>query len=145
MHDMVIRGGTVVDGTGAAAVVADVAVDEGVVFRWESFPQYLDALAATPRVMDVGAQVPHAAVRFYVMGERGADHAERPTDDEVVAMGRLVREALEAGALGFTTSRTKKHRAADGRFTPGLTAAEAELVGIAEAMGDAGLGVLQAN
>src|SRR5437773_1003301 len=60
---------------------------EGVEFGWESFPEYLAALAAKPRVMDVGAQVPHAALRFYVMGERGADHAERPTEDEVAEMG----------------------------------------------------------
>jgi N-acyl-D-aspartate/D-glutamate deacylase len=118
---------------------------EGVAFGWESFPEYLDALAARPRVLDVGTQVPHAALRFYVMGERGADHTEAPTADEVGEMGRLVAEALAAGALGFSTSRTRKHRAADGRFTPGLTAGEAELVGVAEAMGTAGRGVIQAN
>ena len=118
---------------------------EGVDFRWESFPEYLDALDERSRVMDVGAQLPHAALRFYVMGDRGADHAEVPTADEVGEMGRLVREALDAGALGFSTSRTKKHRAADGRFTPGLTAGEAELLGIADAMAVAGRGVIQAN
>ena len=120
-------------------------LSEGVDFAWESFGDYLDALESRPRVMDVGAQVPHAAVRFYVMGDRGADHAERPTAEEAAAMARLVAEALQAGALGFTTSRTKKHRAADGRFTPGLTAGEEELLTIAEAMGEVGLGVLQAN
>ena len=118
---------------------------EGVAFRWESFADYLDALAATPRVMDVGAQVPHAPLRFYVMGERGADHLEAPTEDEAAEMGRLVKDALGAGALGFTTSRTVKHRAADGRFTPGLTAGEPELLAVARAMGEAGAGVVQAN
>jgi N-acyl-D-amino-acid deacylase len=118
---------------------------EGIDFTWESFPEYLDALAATPRAIDVGAQVPHAALRFYVMGERGADHEERALPDEIAEMGRLTVEALRAGAFGFTTSRTTKHRARDGRFTPTLTAGDDELVGIAEAMGAAGLGVLQAN
>src|SRR5438309_9204280 len=120
-------------------------LSEGVEFGWESFPDYLDALERRPHVVDIGTQVPHAALRFFVMGERGADHAERPTADEVDEMGRLVRQALEAGALGFSTSRTRKHRAADGRFTPGLTAGEPELVGVARAMGDMGLGVLQVN
>jgi N-acyl-D-aspartate/D-glutamate deacylase len=118
---------------------------EGVSFGWESFSDYLDRLEATPRVMDVGAQVPHAPLRFYVMGERGADHTEVPTDDEVAEMGRLVKEGLAAGALGFTTSRTVKHRAADGRYTPGLTAGDPELLGIAGAMGEADAGVIQAN
>jgi N-acyl-D-aspartate/D-glutamate deacylase len=121
------------------------ALAEGIDFTWESFPEYLDALERRERTVDVGTQVPHAAVRFYVMGERGADHAEVPTPDEVHEMGRLVAEALEAGALGFSTSRTKKHRAADGRFTPGLTAGEAELLGIAEAVAATGRGVIQAN
>jgi N-acyl-D-aspartate/D-glutamate deacylase len=128
--------------------VADIpgsVLSEGIDFRWESFPEYLDALDETPHVMDIGTQVPHAALRFCVMGERGADHAEVPTDDEIAEMGTLAAEALEAGALGFSTSRTVKHRAADGRYTPSLSAADAELVGIAEAMGAAGRGVLQCN
>ena len=104
---------------------------EGVKFDWESFPEYLDALAATPKVIDIGAQVPHGALRFYVMGERGADHAQTPTDAEIDAMGDLLEEALRAGALGFTTSRTIKHRAKDGRFTPSLSAREPELFGLA--------------
>jgi N-acyl-D-aspartate/D-glutamate deacylase len=120
-------------------------LSEGIDFRWESFDGYLDALAAAPHVMDIGAQVPHAALRFYVMGERGADHAEVPTGDEIAEMGRIAAEAIEAGALGFTTSRTTKHRAADGRFTPSLSAVDAELIGIAEAIGATGRGVLQCN
>jgi N-acyl-D-aspartate/D-glutamate deacylase len=84
-------------------------------------------------------------LRFYVMGDRGADHAEVPDGDEVAEMGRLVVEAVQAGAFGFTTSRTKKHRAADGRFTPSLTAHRDELLGISEALGAAGVGVLQIN
>ena len=118
---------------------------EGIDFRWESFGGYLDALDETERVVDIGAQVPHAALRFYVMGERGADHAEAATTDEIAEMGRLTAQAIEAGALGFSTSRTTKHRARDGRFTPSLTAADAELLGIAEAVATTGRGVLQCN
>jgi N-acyl-D-aspartate/D-glutamate deacylase len=118
---------------------------EGIEFRWESFGEYLDALEATPHVTDIGAQVPHAALRFYVMGERGADHGEVPTEDEISAMGAVAAEAIEAGALGFTTSRTTKHRAADGRPTPSLSATDAELTGIAKAIGATGRGVLQCN
>ena len=117
----------------------------GIDFGWESFPEYLDVLAGAPRVMDIGAQVPHGPLRFYVMGERGADHAETPTDDEIAAMGALLGEALGAGALGFTTARTTKHRAADGRPTPGLSAGEAELAGLAAAMKRAGAGVIECN
>lgn len=117
----------------------------GIDFRWESFSQYVDALAATPRVIDVCAQVPHGALRFYVMGERGADHAAAPTPAEIAEMGRLLTEALAAGALGFSTSRTHKHKAADGRPTPGRSAGEPELLGIARAMGAAGTGVLECN
>jgi N-acyl-D-aspartate/D-glutamate deacylase len=116
---------------------------EGVQWAWESFPEYLDALAAKPRALDVAAQVPHAALRFYVMGERGADHNEAPTPDEIERMGEIARDAVRAGAIGFTTSRTKNHRASDGRFTPSLTAPEAELVGIARRMGEAGKGVFE--
>ena len=237
MHEIVIRGGTVVDGTGADRVSADVAIDDGVItavgvvadtgtreidaegllvlpgwvdvhthydgqatwdaelapsswhgvttaifgncgvgfapvapggeaflinlmegvedipgsvlaegidFTWESFPEFLDALEARPRAIDIGAQVPHGALRVYVMGDRGADHTEQPTGDEIAEMGRLAVEGIEAGAFGFSTSRTMNHRAADGRFTPSLTASTDELVGIAEAMGSAGVGVLQA-
>jgi N-acyl-D-aspartate/D-glutamate deacylase len=121
------------------------ALSDGIDFRWETFGEYLDALDETSRTMDIGAQLPHAALRFYVMGDRGADHAEVPTTDEIATMGELAVEAVRAGAFGFTTSRTKKHRAADGRFTPSLTACRAELLGIAEALGAAGVGVLQIN
>jgi N-acyl-D-aspartate/D-glutamate deacylase len=118
---------------------------EGVRFDWESFPQYLDALEAVPKIMDVGAQVPHAALRFYVMGDRGADHAAAPSDEEIAHMGELLEEALRAGALGFTTSRTIKHRASDGRPTPSLSAHEPELFGLALAMKRAGRGVIEVN
>ena len=125
--------------------IPEIVLAEGVDFRWESFSEYLDVLDETPRVMDVGAQVPHAALRFYVMGDRGADHSARPSDDEIERMGELLEEGLAAGAFGFTTSRTPKHRAADGRPTPSLTAEHAELAGLALAMKRAGTGVIQVN
>ena len=120
-------------------------LNEGLNFNWESFPEYLDQLAATSRTMDIGAQVPHAALRFYVMGKRGADHTQRPTAAEAETMGRLLEEALNAGALGFSTSRTTKHRAADGSPTPSLSAGDPELHALAKAMRRAGHGVLQVN
>ncbi len=118
---------------------------EGVDFRWESFAEYLDVLAETPRTMDVAAQLPHGVLRFYVMGERGADHTAAPTSDEIRRMGELAEEALRAGALGISTSRTTKHRAADGRKTPGLSADRPELYGLADAMRRADAGVFQCN
>ena len=125
--------------------IPETVLAEGIDFRWESFSEYLDVLAATPRIMDIGAQVPHGPLRFYVMGERGADHSEAPTDDELTEMGRLLEEALHAGALGFTTARTTKHCAADGRYTPGLTASDRELQSLALAMKRAGKGVIEVN
>jgi len=125
--------------------IPETVLSAGVAFDWESFPDYLDALARMPRAIDIGAQVPHGALRFYVMGERGADHACEPTPAEIEEMGRLLEEALRAGALGFTTSRTTKHRAKDGRPVPSLSAREAELFGLARAMQRAGLGVLEVN
>jgi N-acyl-D-aspartate/D-glutamate deacylase len=118
---------------------------EGVKFNWESFPDFLDVLDAAPKVMDVGAQVPHGALRFYVMGDRGADHAAMPTEEETARMGELLEQALRAGALGFSTSRTVKHRARDGRYTPSLSASEPELAGLARAMRRAGRGVIEVN
>ena len=118
---------------------------EGMAWSWESFPQYLDALQARRYTMDIGAQLPHAALRFYAMGERGADHRERPSPAELDQMAQLAEEALRAGALGITTSRTIKHKARDGRLTPSLTAAEPELFAIAAALRRAGKGVLEVN
>ncbi len=118
---------------------------EGIDFCWESYPEYLDELEAMPRVMDVAAQLAHGALRFYVMGERGADHAEVPSAGELDRIESLTAEALRAGALGVTTSRTTKHRAADGRLTPSLSAGDPELAALARGMRAAGAGVLQVN
>ena len=123
--------------------IPGTALHEGITWGWESFPEYLDVVERTARTIDVGAQVPHAALRGYVMGDRGADHTEVPTADEIAEMGRLAAEAVRAGALGFSTSRTVAHRSADGRHTPSLTATADELLGIARAIGETGAGVFE--
>jgi N-acyl-D-aspartate/D-glutamate deacylase len=236
MHDLVIRGGTVVDGTGAAARTADVTVDrgritgvgsfadepatrtvdadgllvtpgwvdihthydgqatwdevlapsswhgvttvvtgncgvgfaparpdrhewliglmegvedipgtalaEGMQWEWETFPEYLDALGQRKWTMDVGTQIAHGAVRSYVMGERGARN-EPATPEDIEAMKQVVKEAIAAGALGFSTSRTVAHLAIDGEPVPGTYAAEDELFGIGSALGELGSGVFE--
>jgi N-acyl-D-amino-acid deacylase len=236
MHDLVIRGGTVVDGTGAPARTADVAVDggrisgvgslggdsatrtvdadgllvspgwvdihthydgqatwdevlapsswhgvttvvtgncgvgfaparpdrhdwliglmegvedipgtalaEGIEWEWETFPEYLDTLGRRKWTMDVGTQIAHGAVRSYVMGDRGASN-EAATPEDIEAMKQLVKEAIAAGALGFSTSRTLAHLAIDGEPVPGTFAAEDELFGIGSALGELGTGVFE--
>ena len=123
--------------------IPGTALAEGMTWGWESFPEYLDVLARTGRTVDVGAHVPHAALRTYVMGDRGADHLEHPTEDEIATMARLVEEALGAGAVGFATSRTEVHRTSAGANIGTLQAGEAELLAIAGAMARAGTGVIQ--
>ncbi|GAA0283751.1 amidohydrolase family protein [Actinomadura nitritigenes] len=118
------------------------ALAEGITWEWESFPEFLDALERTPRTMDLGAQVPHGAVRAYVMGERGARN-EPATADDIAAMKAIVKEGVAAGALGFTTSRTLAHRAIDGEPVPGTYAAEDELFGIGEALRELDAGVYE--
>jgi N-acyl-D-aspartate/D-glutamate deacylase len=123
--------------------IPGTALAEGIRWEWESFPEYLDAVERTPRVLDVGAQIPHGALRAYVMGERGADHTTRPTSEEIAEMGRLVREGVAAGALGFSSSRTRNHRTKQGEPTPSLTAGPEEMLGIARALGESGQGVFE--
>jgi len=115
---------------------------EGLPWAWESFPDYLDFLAGRAFDVDIGAQLPHAALRVYVMGERGANR-EPATQTDIAAMAAIAQRAVEAGALGFSTSRTLNHRTSDGQPTPTLTAGEDELTGIALGLAAAGKGVLQ--
>jgi N-acyl-D-aspartate/D-glutamate deacylase len=122
--------------------IPEVVLSEGLPWNWHSFPDFLDAIAARSYDVDVAAQVPHAALRVYVMGQRGADR-EPATEQDRQRMAELTAEGLRAGALGFSTSRTINHRAADGRHIPTLRAEEAELTAIAHAMREAGTGWLQ--
>lgn len=122
--------------------IPGTALHEGIQWEWETFPEYLDALERRDLAIDVGTQVPHGAVRTFVMGRRGANH-EVATPEEIADMKRVVKEAIEAGALGFSTSRTEKHKDSAGVLTPTITAFEDELVGIAEALGELDAGVLQ--
>ncbi|MFE2955046.1 N-acyl-D-amino-acid deacylase family protein [Nocardia tengchongensis] len=122
--------------------IPGAALSSGIRWDWESFPQFLDALDRLPLAIDVGTQVPHGAVRGYVMGERGARN-EAAAPEDIDLMAKLVREGIEAGALGFSTSRTIVHRAIDGEPVPGTFAAEEELFGIGQALADAGGGVFE--
>jgi N-acyl-D-aspartate/D-glutamate deacylase len=118
------------------------ALIDGIRWEWESFPEYLDALERLPRAVDVAAQVPHGALRPYVMGPRGADD-EPATSADIAAMAVLVEAAIRAGAVGVSTNRLPSHTARDGRPVPGTSAAEDELLALGHAMRRGGGGVLQ--
>jgi N-acyl-D-aspartate/D-glutamate deacylase len=122
--------------------IPGTALTEGITWGWESFPEYLTALEGMGRVVDVGTQVPHGAVRAYVMGERGSRN-EPATPEDIAAMAALVKEGIAAGALGFSTSRTIVHRAVDGEPVPGTFAAEDEIFGIGQALKSLGAGVFE--
>ena len=125
------------------AVMEDVedipgsALHEGVKWNWESFPEYLDAVEAFPRAIDVGAQVPHCAVRTYVMGDRGTRN-EKATPEDIGKMAEIVKQGVSAGAIGFTTSRTELHTTREDQAMPGTYADEDELLGIGKAIGELG-------
>jgi len=135
-HDMLIR---LMEGV---EDIPGVVLTEGLKWNWETFPEFLDALEAHPHDIDFAAQVPHGALRVYVMGERGANR-DPATAGDIREMSAIARDAVKAGALGFSTSRTLNHRTSDGQPTPTLTAAEDELVGIAMGLKAANAGVLQ--
>ena len=105
----------------------------GLPWNWETFPEYLDSIGEKRFDADVAALIPHAAVRVYVMGERG-EAREPATDEDRQHMAELVREGIAAGAMGVGTSRTMFHRSIDGKLIPTLTAEEAELSALVDAM-----------
>ncbi|MTB23996.1 MAG: amidohydrolase family protein, partial [Actinobacteria bacterium] len=123
--------------------IPGTALHEGIQWSWETFPQYLDALASREYSMDIAAFVPHAPLRVYVMGDRGALDVE-PTSDELSQMAEHVRASIEAGAIGVSTSRSLNHRTLDGELVPGTFANSTELVALAQAMVDAGGGLFEA-
>jgi N-acyl-D-aspartate/D-glutamate deacylase len=122
--------------------IPGAALSAGIRWGWETFPEFLDFLDAQDFALDVATQVPHGSVRGYVMGERGAKN-EPATPEDIAAMARIVREGIEAGALGVSTSRTIAHRAIDGEPVPGTYAAEDELFAMGRALADAGTGVFE--
>jgi N-acyl-D-aspartate/D-glutamate deacylase len=135
-HDLLIR---LMEGV--EDIPHPVLVD-GLPWTWETYPQYLDFLAGRQFDMDVCGYVPHAPVRVYVMGQRGADR-EPASADDLQRMAQIVREAVAAGAMGFSTSRTFFHRSSDGRSTPSFETAENELMALAGALRDSGTGAMQ--
>ncbi|HVZ91534.1 MAG TPA: amidohydrolase family protein, partial [Rhizomicrobium sp.] len=122
--------------------IPGAVMNEGLKWNWHSFGDYLDAVDARPRDMDIAAQLPHGALRVYVMGERGAK-LEPATEADIAQMRALTAEAMRAGAIGFSTSRSLNHRTVKGDPTPSLRATKAELMGIAMGMKDAGSGVIE--
>ncbi|WP_298285972.1 amidohydrolase family protein [Novosphingobium sp.] len=122
--------------------IPGTALTEGITWEWETYPEYLDALAKKSYAMDVCSQVPHAAIRTYVMGEKGGDN-EAASAEEIAAMSTLVGEALDAGAFGFTTSRITAHRTSDGKVVPGTQVSIDEMEGFGDALSKAGHGVFE--
>src|SRR6266496_3069653 len=122
--------------------IPEPVLSAGIPWAWESFPDYMGWLSKRNFDMDIGAQLPHAALRVYVMGERGA-RRDPSTPEDNKAMAALAGDAVRAGALGFSTSRTLNHRTSTGDYTPTLKAGEDELTAIAAAMHGQGRSVLQ--
>jgi N-acyl-D-aspartate/D-glutamate deacylase len=123
--------------------IPGTALHEGISWDWESFPEYMDAIDKLPHTIDFAVMVPHDPLRVYAMGER-AMCEEQANEDEISLMHDLVREAMLAGAAGFSTGRSDSHKTADGDWTPASEAAQEELVGIAKAFKGLDFGVLQA-
>jgi N-acyl-D-aspartate/D-glutamate deacylase len=123
--------------------IPGTALHEGLRWDWESFPEYLDALERQPRAIDVGTHLPHAALRAFVMGERGADPGEHPDEQQLGEMARLLEQGLHAGAIGVSTSRTERHRTSTGENLGTLRAREPELLALASVLRSTGKGVFQ--
>lgn len=123
--------------------IPGTALHEGLRWDWESFPEYFDALDRQRRTIDVATHVPHAALRAYVMGERGGDPQEKPRSDELEMMSRLLGEGIDAGALGISTSRTERHRTSAGENLGTLRAEERELLALANVLRERQRGVFQ--
>ena len=135
-HELLIR---VMEGV---EDIPGVVMAEGLPWNWETFPQYLDAVDARPRDIDVAVYLPHSPLRVYVMGERGANR-EAATADDLAAMRDIARDAMAAGAIGFATSRMVMHHTADGEQIPSYNAERAELEAIGAGLADAGGGLIQ--
>lgn len=123
--------------------IPGTALHEGLQWNWETFPEYLNALDGQERTIDVATHVPHAALRAYVMGERGGDPLEEPSEIELVKMGQVLGEGLDAGALGISTSRTERHRTSRGENLGTLRAREPELLALAQVLRTKKRGVFQ--
>ncbi len=123
--------------------IPGTALHEGLDWQWESFPEYLDALDAKPRTIDIAAMVPHDPLRVFAMGERAVFNQPANKDD-IAVMETLVKEAMEAGAIGISTGRSDFHKSSDGGWTPASEAGKDELEGLARAVAASGHGVLQA-
>ena len=123
--------------------IPEVVMTEGLTWDWQTYPEYLSAIEKRPHDIDFASQIPHSAVRVFVMGQRGADR-EPATADDLQKMQAIVREAIDVGALGFATSRLVIHKTGQGDPIPTWQAAESELEAMALALKDAGRGVLQA-
>ena len=122
--------------------IPGIVLDEGLDWEWKSFPDYLDRLAARQYTMDVASHITHAPLRVFVMGERALRH-EAATAEDVAQMAALVREAMDAGAIGFSGARLLEHLSSKGEHVPGTFADDDELLGMAKAMGEAGHGTFQ--
>jgi N-acyl-D-aspartate/D-glutamate deacylase len=135
-HDLLIK---VMEGV---EDIPGVVMAEGLPWTWETFPEYLDALDARKRDIDVAAYLPHSPLRVYAMGERGANR-EAATEADLALMRSLAKEAMEAGALGFASSRLFIHRTKAGGQIPSYQASQTELEAIAQGLGDSGGGIVQ--
>lgn len=122
--------------------IPEAVMAEGLPWNWETFPEYLDALDSRKWDIDVAAYLPHSPLRVYVMGQRGLDR-EPATAEDMARMSELAEEAMDAGAVGFSSSRTMVHRRGDGEFIPSFHAATEELVAIARTVGRFNSGVVQ--